>query len=108
VEHPQRNTFRAPERIFGRRIASGKHGTLVLRQCGLDVVAMFPFRRPIHRTEVLSCAALLTVSPSASTLPRSRSHVKPWPAIEGAFMDISRVIKGSVISEAISLIDDCP
>ena len=36
------------------------------------------------------------------------ADVKPWPAIEGAFMDISRVVKGSVISEAISLIDDCP
>jgi hypothetical protein len=36
------------------------------------------------------------------------ADVKPWPAIEGAFLDISRVIKGSVISEAISLIDDCP
>ena len=34
------------------------------------------------------------------------ADVKPWPAIEGAFLDISRGIKGSVISEAISLFDD--
>ena len=36
------------------------------------------------------------------------ADIKPRPAIEGAFLDVRRVIEGSVTSEAVSLVDDGP
>ena len=36
------------------------------------------------------------------------ADVKPRPAIEGAFLNMRRVIEGSVVSKAVSLVDDGP
>jgi hypothetical protein len=37
--------FEAPRGFLGRRLTAGKHGRLVLRQCGLDVIAVLGDRQ---------------------------------------------------------------
>jgi site-specific DNA-methyltransferase (adenine-specific) len=39
-ERPRRNTFRGLSGFLGRHPTAGKHGSLVPRQCGLDVIAV--------------------------------------------------------------------
>ena len=82
--------------IFGREILAFIEHDLEGSRVGLDKHIRNGYA--VLQVGVLAFMARIFVA----------ADVKPWPAIEGAFLDISRVIKGSVISEAISLIDDCP